>query len=266
MISVTNAKKSFDKTVVLDGLSCSVQKGSIYGLIGSNGAGKSTLLNMLCGVYKTEDGSVCIENEEIFENTNIKGKIAYIPDEPYFFPSYTMREMAKYLADVQPLFTMEKFDEISAHFPLDVDKKINSFSKGMKRLAAIVLALSQNPDLLLCDESFDGLDPVIRQLVKRLIIKEVSERKMTVVISSHNLVEMENLCDTIAILHDNKIVLERSIDDIKDTMHHYQLAFKPMLPIEAFSNLQIISHKVRSNIIELVVKGNEAEILNDLTS
>ena len=262
MIKVSNVKKSFDKTIVLENLDCHVKKGSIYGLIGSNGAGKSTLLNILCGVYKSEDGNVCISDEEVYENTDVKQKIAYISDEPFFFNSSTMREMALYLENVQPSFTMEKFDEISSYFPLDVNKKINSFSKGMKRQAAIVLALSQNPDVLLCDESFDGLDPVIRQLVKRLIIKEVSEREMTVVISSHNLSEMENLCDTIAILHDNKIVLERSLDDIKDNMHHYQLSFKPMLPIEAFSELDIVSHKVRSNIIELVLKGKCDDIEN----
>lgn len=260
MITVSNAKKSFDKTVVLENLDCHVKKGSIYGLIGSNGAGKSTLLNILCGVYKTEDGSVKISGEEVYENITVKEKIAYISDDPYFFNSSTMREMALYLNSVQPKFTIEKFEEIVSHFPLDINKKINSFSKGMKRQAAIVLALSQNPDVLLCDESFDGLDPVIRQLVKRLLIREVSEREMTVIISSHNLSEMENLCDTIAILHDNKIILERSIDEIKDTMHHYQLAFKPMIPVESFSSLDVISHKIRSNIIELVVKGDGEKI------
>lgn len=267
MIKVENLKKRYDKEYVLDNLSMNVKKGSIYALIGSNGAGKSTLLNVLSGVYKPDGGTAEIKGEGIYENNRVKAATAYITDDPFYFTGASMREMAQYLDKMYDSFSMEKFSETAKMFPLDVNKRLSSFSKGMKRQAAIVLALAQNPEVLLCDECFDGLDPVVRQMVKGLFVSEVAERKMTVVISSHNLREMENLCDTIGVLHDKKIVIERSMIDIKESMHRYSAAYKPMIDIgELRKMLDIVSLKQRGNVLEIVARGNRAEIEKVLES
>ena len=178
-----------------------------------------------------------------------------------------MKEMAEYLNITYPSFSMAKFYEIAEKFPLDIKARISSFSKGMKRQASVVFALSQNPDILLCDECFDGLDPVIRQLVKRLFIKEVSDRGMTVIISSHSLREMENLCDVIGILHNNRIILEKSIDDVKNRVHKIQLAFKPMISEDKLPcELDIIKCDIKGNMMELVARGEADFILDKLNS
>ncbi len=261
MIAIENLTKMFDNQAILSGLTANIKEGCIYGLIGSNGAGKSTLLNILDGIYRADGGTVQIDGQDVYENTVLKDKIAYVSDDPYFFNAYSMEEMARFLEKTYPSFTMEKFREIAGHFPLDVKKKMNTFSKGMKRQAAIVFALSQSPSILLCDESFDGLDPVIRQLVKRIVIGEVESRGMTAVISSHNLRELENFCDVVGILHDKKIILERSIDDIKDSVHKIQAAFKPMIDTKSLTGIDILSMTVRANVLEIVAKGNREEIL-----
>lgn len=260
-VTIENLTKKFDDYTVLDNISSGIEKGCIYGLIGTNGAGKSTLLNLISGIYFTDGGDVFTDGEKISDNVNIKDKISYISDEPYFFNSFTMNDMAKYLNKVYPSFSMDKFYEISSLFPLDIDKKLNTFSKGMKRQAAIVLALSRNPELLLCDESFDGLDPVIRQLVKRIIIKEVAQRNMTAIVSSHNLSELENFCDVIGIIHQNKIIIEKKIDEIKENIHKIQLAFKPMIDVSKIKGVDIVKATVRSSIMEIVARGKLDDII-----
>lgn len=267
MIKTERLLKKLDGNVILDELNLNVKRGSIYGLIGSNGAGKSTLLNVLAGVYKPDGGTAKICGEDIFENVAVKGKTAYISDDPFYFNGATVDETAAYLNDVYENFSMDKYRNFSAVFPIDTSKKISSFSKGMKRQTAIMLALAQQPEFLLCDESFDGLDPVIRRLVKRLFVNEVSENGMTIVISSHNLREMENLCDTIGILHDNKIVVEKSISDIKDTLHRYQAAYKPMIDVEMLKDkLDILTSNMRGSILELTVRGEREKIFAVLES
>ena len=267
MISIKNVTHTYEKETVLENLCSEIKLGSIYGLIGSNGAGKSTLLNVIDGIFKPLSGEVLIDGINTYENPVLKDKIAYVPDDPFFFNSYSMDEMAKYLNQVFESFTMEKYKEIKAHFPLESSKKMNTFSKGMKRQAAIIFALSQSPKLLLCDECFDGLDPVIKQLVKRNIIAEVEKNNMTVIISSHNLREFENLCDVIGILHNKQIILERSIDDIKEVVNKFQVAFENPLPDDAFSEIDIISKQSKGSVTELVTRGNKDLVkakLNDL--
>ncbi len=261
MIETMGLKKSYDGTPVLEELNMHVRGGSIYGLIGSNGAGKSTLLNVLSGVFKPDAGSAQIDGESIYENISVKARTAYITDEPFYMNGSTMKEMAEITGKLYKSFSMEKFNETASLFPLDMNKKLSSFSKGMKRQAAIILAIAQMPDVLLCDECFDGLDPVVRQLVKKLFVSEAAERDMTIVISSHNLREMENLCDTIGILHDKRIITEKSVGDIKDEMHRYSVAYKPMIDVEELkSNLDVVTFNQRGNILEFVVKGNSEEI------
>lgn len=264
MIAIENLTKTFDGNIILDHITSNIKKGSIYGLIGTNGAGKSTLLNLISGIYFPDGGKVFIADEDLSENVALKDKISYISDEPFFFNSYTMTDMAKYYEKAYPSFSMEKFIEISSYFPLDVNKKLNTFSKGMKRQSAIIMALSRNPEILLCDESFDGLDPVIRQLVKRIIIKEVTERGMTVIVSSHNLNELENFCDVIGILHENKIIIEKNLDDIKENIHKIQVAFKPMIDVSCLKGIDIVKSTVRKSIMEIVARGRLDDILRKI--
>ena len=264
MIEIKNITHAYEKETILENLCSEIKEGSIYGLIGSNGAGKSTLLNIIDGIFKPHSGTVLIDGFPTYENPVLKDKIAYISDDPFFFNSYTMDEMAKYLSQVYQSFTIEKYKEIKEHFPLDSGKKMTTFSKGMKRQAAIIFALSQNPKLMLCDECFDGLDPVIKQLVKRIIISEVEKNNMTVIISSHNLREIENLCDVIGILHNKKIILERSIEDIKEVVNKFQVAFPSPVGDNAFDEFDIISMQNRGSVTELVVRGNKEQIKSKL--
>lgn len=256
MIRIDGLCKKLGGKTVLDSLSSHVKKGSIYGLIGSNGAGKSTLLNIISGVYRADAGEVLVDGESVYENITVKNKIAYVSDDPFYFNASSMKEMAEFLNAAYPSFSMEKFYEIAKSFPLDIKARLGTFSKGMKRQAAIVLALSQSPDLLLCDECFDGLDPVIKQLVKRILINEVAERDMTVIISSHSLRELENLCDVVGILHNNTIITEKSMDEIKERLHKIQLAIRPMISEDELpEGLETVKCEIRGNMMELVVRG-----------
>lgn len=267
MIQVTKLKKQYDNTIVLQSLDMHVKKGSIYGLIGVNGAGKSTLLNVLGGIFKPDGGEVRIDGEEVYENPRVKEKIAYVTDDPYFFTGATVVEMASFLDRMYKSFSITKFYDIIKHFPIDAHGKLSGFSKGMKRQAAIVLALAQNPDILLCDECFDGLDPAVRMIVKQLFITEACERGMTVVISSHNLGEMENLCDTIGIMHSNSIIVEKSVDEMKENVHRYSAAYKPMIgPDEIKARIDVVSLSKKNSIMEIVARGNSGEIEKVLDS
>ena len=264
MIEIKNITHTYEKETVLENLCSKISEGSIYGLLGSNGAGKSTLLNIIDGIFKPRSGEVLIDGFPTYENPVLKDKIAYVSDDPFFFNSYTMDEMAKYLSNVYESFTMEKYEEIKSYFPLESNKKMTTFSKGMKRQAAIIFALSQSPKLMLCDECFDGLDPVIKQLVKRIIISEVEKNNMTVIISSHNLREIENLCDVIGILHNKQIILERSIEDIKEVVNKFQIAFTSPVEDNAFDKFDIISKQNRGSVTELVVRGNKEQVKAEL--
>ncbi len=264
MIEINHLRKSYDNQMVLEDINAAVKDGAIYGLLGSNGAGKSTLLGLMAGIYKADAGSILYDGQEVYENNAVKKDIAYITDDPFYFNHYTLTEMAKYYALVCPNFSMVRYDELSSFFPIDRNQKINSFSKGMKRQTAIILALSQSPKVLLCDESFDGLDPVIRQLVKRLFIEEVNRRGMSIVISSHNLREIENLCDTISIVHNKKIILERDVDTIKEGIHKLQVVIKPMPNSSVFQVVDVVDCKIRGNLAELIVRGEEQEIIEKL--
>lgn len=267
MIRIDGLCKKLGGKTVLDSLSSHVKKGSIYGLIGSNGAGKSTLLNIISGVYKADAGEVLVDGESVYENITAKNKIAYVSDDPFYFNASSMKEMAEFLNAAYPSFSMEKFYEIAKSFPLDIKARLGTFSKGMKRQAAIVLALSQSPDLLLCDECFDGLDPVIKQLVKRILINEVAERDMTVIISSHSLRELENLCDVVGILHNNTIITEKSMDEIKERLHKIQLAIKPMISEDELpEGLETVKCEIRGNMMELVVRGELSVIEEKLNA
>ncbi|WP_163103090.1 ABC transporter ATP-binding protein [Peribacillus alkalitolerans] len=259
MIEIYQLSKKFEDNIVVDNVSFSVQKGSIYGLLGSNGAGKTTLLKMLTGIYKQDTGQAEINGETVFENLAIKNKLIFMPDIPFFFSHYTVKQMADYYSTIYPHWDWERFEKLKAMFDIDVDKKVQRFSKGMQRQVAFWLAFSSMPDVVLLDEPFDGLDPVIRKKVKNMLVQDVADREMTVIISSHNLREVEDICDHIGILHKGQMMLEKDLDDLKSDVHKIQIAFKED-PTQIFEGLKVLHQEKRGSVILCVVRGKEEEI------
>lgn len=261
MINVKNISKSFENIDALKDVNINVEKGSIYGLVGSNGAGKTTLLKILAGIYKQDSGDVFINDEKVFENENIKLKTAFIPDELYFFSQYTIKNMAHFYESIYSSWNNERFEKLKKIFTIDVNKKINSLSKGMKRQAAFWLSLSTMPDIMILDEPIDGLDPVMRQKIKNLIIQDVAEREMTVLISSHNLRELEDICDHIGIMHKGNVIIQKDLDDLKSDVHKLQIAFKGEFPEEVLKNAHILYKEKRGSVILLIVRGSEEDVI-----
>ncbi|WP_163536629.1 ABC transporter ATP-binding protein [Gracilibacillus sp. YIM 98692] len=256
MIQISNIDKNFEKEPVLQQVSLTIQKGSIYGLLGSNGAGKTTLLKTIAGIIKQDDGTCQIENQQVFENTSLKERMIFLPDALYFFSHYTVAQMAYFYQDMYPHWNQERFVQMQKALDLQVDRKIHRFSKGMQRQVAFWLALCAMPDYLILDEPFDGLDPVIRKKIKSWIIQDVAEREMTVMISSHNLREVEDICDAIGIIHRGKLLLEKDLDDLKSDIHKVQLAFKSPVEDSIFKGLNILHQEKRGSVYVCIIKGH----------
>lgn len=262
MISVKNVSKSFGDLEALQKVNLSVNKGSIYGLVGSNGAGKTTLLKLLAGIYQQDSGEVKISGENVFENIKIKSETVFIPDSLYFFSQYTIDNMANYYKNIYETFNNERYEKLIKIFDIDVNKRINSLSKGMQRQVAFWLALSTMPKVMILDEPLDGLDPVMRQKVKNLIIQDVADKEMTILISSHNLRELEDICDHIGILHKGNLILEKDLDDLKADVHKIQIAFKDKVPEKLLNNTHILHKEERGSVLLLIVRGNKSDVIN----
>ncbi|SHK49845.1 ABC transporter ATP-binding protein [Desulforamulus aeronauticus] len=262
MIEIKDLNKSFEDLAALKNVNIKIQKGSVYGLVGSNGAGKTTLLKTMVGVYQGDQGTCYIDGQEVFENVAIKAKVIFIPDTLYFFPNYSVRDMAKYYKNIYPAWNEVRFEKLKEAFDIDVNKNINRLSKGMQRQVAFWLALSSMPDYLILDEPLDGLDPVMRQKVKNLLIQDVAERQMTVLISSHNLRELEDLCDTIGILHKGTLILEKELDDLKSDVHKIQVAFKEEVSGEFLANAQaqVLYEEIRGSVRLFIMRGNKDDL------
>lgn len=264
MIEIKDLSKSFADLAALKNVNVNINKGSVYGLIGSNGAGKTTLLKTLVGIYQGDAGKGYIDGQEVFENVEIKAKVIFIPDTLYFFSTYSIRDMAKFYRNIYPHWNEERFEKLRGAFDIDINKKVNRLSKGMQRQVAFWLALSAMPDYLILDEPLDGLDPVMRQKVKNLIIQDVAERRMTVLISSHNLRELEDLCDTIGILHRGTLILEKELDDLKSDVHKIQVVFKKEISGPIIDNAQILYEENRGSVKLLIIRGHKEDIQNQL--
>lgn len=260
MIKVNNLRKKYNNTEVLSRVSLKVNKGSIYGLLGSNGAGKTTLLKIIAGILKHDDGEVNVEDQGIFENVALKEQLIFIPDIPYFFSQYTVKQMAEFYARTYPSWNAKRFDQLCSLLSLPMTKKVQQFSKGMQRQVAFCLALSSMPSYLILDEPFDGLDPVVRKKIKNLIIQDVADREMTVIVSSHNLREVEDICDHIGILHQGEFILEKDLDDLKSDIHKIQIAFKDPVSIELFNAFDVLHKEKRGSVILVIVKGERTKI------
>ena len=238
MIEVKNVVKRFDGFTALDGASLSVPTGSVYGLVGPNGAGKSTIIRHLTGIYRQDEGTVAIGGEDVWENAALKARVAAIPDDWYYFLQSTVRDMMRFYKGFYPRFSMERYEKLKEVFSIDEKRVIRRLSKGMQKQVAFWLALSCMPDYLILDEPVDGLDPVMRRQVWSLVMGDVAERGTTVLVSSHNLRELEDVCDHVGIMDKGKVLLERSLAQLQDNMVKLQVVFRdgvnevpPELPV-----------------------------------
>ncbi|MDO4300305.1 MAG: ABC transporter ATP-binding protein [Clostridia bacterium] len=255
MIRVENLNKSFDGFKALDNLNLSVKKGSVYGLIGPNGAGKTTLIKNLTGIYKPDSGSILVENEPVYENTYLKQKIVYISDELFFFTTYSIMDMAKYYAGIYKNWDWNMFEKLREIFKIDVKRRCRRLSKGMQKQVSFWLGICSRPDLMVLDEPVDGLDPVMRRNTWAVILQEVAERNMTVLVSSHNLRELEDVCDHVGIMFNGKIVLEKALDDVKGEIHKLQIAFNGETPHIFKESLNILHSSKFGSVETYIVRG-----------
>ena len=258
MIEIRNLKKSFGGFQALDGLNLTVPTGSVYGLVGPNGAGKTTAIKHLMGIYRQDSGSVLLDGESVYENPKAKEKLAYIPDEVYFFPQAGIRDMAAFYRGVCPRFSEERYRKLGEAFGLDDKAPIKRFSRGMQKQAAFRLAMSQMPEVLVLDEPVDGLDPVMRRQIWTLLLADVAERGMTVLVSSHNLRELEDVCDHVGIIHAGKALVERSLSELQDNMVKVQL----VLPEggELPQGLNLLHESRVGQVRTLILRGRAEEL------
>lgn len=259
MIKVTGLKKSYDTFQALDGVEMHVKKGAIYGLVGPNGAGKTTLIRHLTGIYKASEGEILIDGQVAYENREIKARIAYIPDDLFYFLQADTMEMKRFYANMYPNFDEKLFYRMQEFFPtIDVKRNIRRLSKGMQKQVAFWLAICCKPDLMILDEPVDGLDPVMRRQIWSILMSEVAEREMTVLVSSHNLRELEDVCDHVGIMHKGKVMIERSLSDLQGNISKIQVACQsgvPKLPEE----FEVLHMSNTGRVYTLIVKGNPKE-------
>ena len=260
MIETRKLTKKFDGKPALDGLDCHIQPGSIFGLVGSNGSGKSTLLRLIAGVYRPDGGEILVDGQPPFDNPAVKSRVFFLPDTPYFIHQSNLVEMAAFYRRFYPRFSYERFNYLTTVFPIQPKIRIAAMSKGMQRQAALILALAANPDCLLLDEAFDGLDPVIRTVLRRLLAAGIAEQNMTVIIASHNLRELEDLCDRAGLLHKGKLIFNDELDALKGRLHKVQAAFRPLPSPEAFAGLDILKTEQQGSLMQMVIRGEAEEI------
>lgn len=261
MIEIKNLSKAFEKNFALKKLNFQVGDGSVFALVGSNGSGKSTLLRTISGVYQPTAGDVLIDGKPIFENPQLKDQVYFVADVPFFYNGTTLDNASNLLSKIYSGWSEETYLRLCSIFPIDRRGKLINMSKGMQRQASLILALSAKPKYLLLDEIFDGLDPVIRRLVKQLIINDVSDRGMSVIIASHNMRELEDICDHIAFLHRGNLVVEDDVDEIKTQVHKFHAAFdRDFDQNEIIGGLEILNIKRSGNLISFTAKGNKEDI------
>ena len=260
MIEFKNLDKTFHDIHAVDHISGTIRDGMVFGLIGSNGAGKSTLLRMISGIIRPDSGELLADGVSVFENPEIKSQICFLSDTPYYFPNADIRQMRSCYMMMYPSFDRKLFDSLTEKFRLDPKRKINSFSKGIKKQVSILLGLCSGTKYLLCDETFDGLDPVVRQAVKSLIAAEMMNRDFTPVISSHNLRELEDICDGIGLLHQGRLLLVRDLDQIRCSICKLQCVIPDAHREQALiRSLRILKMERTGSLLTLTVRGEREE-------
>lgn len=267
MIKAQHLTKSFGDFCALNDISCSIDAGSIYGLVGSNGAGKSTLIRILAGVYRQDRGAAVLGDRPIYNNPEVLSRIAYVPDELYFLPGASMDRTADMYKSCYARFDRERYRKLSDRLSLNRKATISTFSKGMKRQAATVLALSTLPDFILFDETFDGLDPVMRNYVKSVICEDVVDRGAAALFSSHSLRELEDSCDQLALLHRGGLVLESDIQNLKTAQFKVQIAFAEDFDKSLFENIPrmcVLRFVKHGSVANMIVRGDRDDVSSSL--
>lgn len=269
MIQIDHVSKCFDGITAVNDLSLTIEEGKVFGLLGTNGAGKSTLLRMICDVFRPDKGSILSDNRPIYENPEVKQEIFYISDDAYYFSNASAEDMIRFYQLSYPDFQTERIYELLDKFSLDKKRRISTFSKGMKKQLSLLLGICSGAKWLFCDESFDGLDPVMRQAIKSLFAQEMCDRDFTPVIASHNLRELEDICDHVGLLHQGGILLSRDLEDLKSNLHKVQLALEgedisdylrqrlEIMNIEKRGSLYTVTAKGDLDIILTVIRAKE---------
>lgn len=264
MIEVRNVSKSFEGFKALDGLSINVPTGAIYGLVGPNGAGKSTIIRHITGIFSQDEGEVLVNGEPVYENPEVKKDISYIPDDVFFFTQATIKDMMKFYKGVCPSFSSQRYEKLREAFNLNENSKMRSLSKGMQKQAAFWLTISMCPKVLVLDEPVDGLDPVMRRQVWSILMADVAENGTTVLVSSHNLRELEDVCDHVGIMNNGKLLLERNLSDLQENIAKVQLALPDDKTIP--EGLNILHRSSTGRLQTLIIRGKAEEITNQLAT
>ncbi len=261
MIEVKGINKNFDTIKALDNITAKIEEGHVFGLIGTNGAGKSTFMRVLCGVLKPDSGSVLIDGEEVYDNPAVKAKFFYISDDQYFFKTGTPKDMLRFYETYYAGFDSEKFQALMKAFDLDINRKVNTFSKGMKKQLSVICGVCANTKYLLCDETFDGLDPVMRQAVKSIFVKEIEERGLTPIIASHNLRELEDICEYVGLLHRGGILLAKDMEDMKINIHKMQVVIKDEATLTKIKErFEVVKVENRGALYTITIRGKREDV------
>ena len=259
MIEVKGITKRFGDFTALDELTLTVPSGSVYGLVGPNGSGKSTIIRHITGIYRPDSGEIRIDGETVYENPTVKERIAYIPDDVFYFNNASMKDMAKFYRGIYPNFSMERFEALLTIFPLDPKRPIRRFSKGMQKQAAFVLCMAMQPEIMILDEPIDGLDPVMRRQVWSLLMADIAERGTTVLVSSHNLRELEDVCDHVGILDHGKLLLERSLSEMQENICKILIALPDGKELP--EGADILHKSATGKLLTLIVRGKQDELI-----
>ena len=258
MIEVRGITKRFGSFPALDGLSLTVPSGSVYGLVGPNGAGKSTLIRLLTGVFRPDEGTITIDGQPVYENAAVKARLSYIPDDIFYYNSSDLKDMMRLYAGLYPSFDAERYARVREAFALNDRLPLRRFSKGMQKQAAFLLSVSTRPEVLVLDEPVDGLDPVMRRQVWSLILQDVAEHGTTVLVSSHNLRELEDVCDHVGILHRGKLLLERSLSELQGDLVKAQAVFREGSGVP--DGLEVLQESGSGKIQTLILRGGEEKV------
>lgn len=266
MIEIKNISKSYGDIEVLKNLNCKIHDGLIYGLVGANGAGKSTLLRIVNGIYLADSGEVLIDGENPLNNSEVKQNLVFVPDDLFFYNGYTIYDMALFYKALYEKFDMEYLEKLAKILKLDTRRKISTFSKGMKRQCALILAIATNAKYMFFDETFDGVDPVVRTVLKKILANHLEEKKSTIVLTSHNLRELEDIADNLGLLHAGGILFEGDIDEIKTNMFKVQISLREDFDKSTFKKIEVLNFKKTGSVASLIIKGDKSKISKVLES
>lgn len=266
MIDIRNVTKYFEDKVAVDQVSFQIKEGAVFGLIGMNGAGKSSLLRLISGIYKADSGVILVDDQSVYDNLEAKNKIFYISDEQYFFENATLVDMRNYYQIVYEEFDTGRFDRMVRDIELNPQQKIHTYSKGMRKQLSMVCGICAGTRYLICDETFDGLDPVMRQMIKNLLMYELNHREFAPVIASHNMRELEDVCDHVGLLYKGGLLLSKDVEDMKLHIHKAQCVFRQEGDAEeAFRGLDLIAKECRGSLYTVTVRGHKEQLVEAIT-